>query len=226
MPENDILVATSVDMIEACSRVGTMEDKNGGLADAMAVALKVLVQHSKSISLKYFRCGKVEELPWLSRQPVESLTVFTDASRKNSKAGLTWQENGKWLSEVLERPGDSLQILELYAVIRVFEKWPNDPINIVSDSLYIIGVVERMEWALLKEVQNRWLWQLFLQVWQLLNSRRRDYFITHRQSHSGLMEGLTLGNEKADQLVAPLWASASPNIDKFAQARMAHEFFH
>ncbi|NXI27251.1 POK7 protein, partial [Sterrhoptilus dennistouni] len=105
---------------------------------------------------------QVEELPWLSRQPVGGLMVFTDASQKNSKAGLTWQENSEWLSEVLEGPGESLQVLELCAVIRVFEKWPNDPINIVSDSLYIIGVVERMEWALLKEVQNRWLWQLFL----------------------------------------------------------------
>lgn len=35
-----------------------------------------------------------------------------------------------------------------------------------------------------------------------------------------------MGNKKADQLVAPLWASASPNIDKFGQARRAHEFFH
>ncbi|NWR08090.1 POK7 protein, partial [Paradoxornis webbianus] len=105
---------------------------------------------------------QVEELPWLSRQPVEGFTVFTHASRKNSKAGLTWQENGKWLSEVLEGPGDSLQVLELHAVIRVFEKWSNDPINIVSDSLYVVGVVEQMERALLKEVRNRWLWQLFL----------------------------------------------------------------
>lgn len=70
------------------------------------------------------------------------------------------------------------------------------------------------------------MWQLFLQLWQLLNSRRRDYFITHIQSHSGLLEGLALDNEKADQFMGPLWASASSNTDKFAQARRAHELFH
>ncbi|NXY11267.1 POK7 protein, partial [Pteruthius melanotis] len=105
---------------------------------------------------------KVEELPWLSKQPVEGLTVFTDASRKTLKAGLTWQDKGKWLSEILEGPGDSLQVLELRAVIRVFEKWQDDPINIVSDSLYVVGVVEHMERSLLKEIQNRRLWQLFV----------------------------------------------------------------
>ncbi|KAI1233216.1 hypothetical protein IHE44_0004810 [Lamprotornis superbus] len=107
---------------------------------------------------------EVEELPWLSKQPVESLTVFTDASRKTSKAGLTWQDKGKWLSEILEGPGDSLQVLELRAVIRVFEKWPNYPVNIVSDSLCVVRVVERMERALLKEIQNHQLRQLFLQL--------------------------------------------------------------
>lgn len=35
--------------------------------------------------------------------------------------------------------------------------------------------------------------------------------------------GLALGNEKADQLLTPLWASVSPVIDKFGQR--AHEFF-
>ncbi|TRZ07187.1 hypothetical protein HGM15179_019919 [Zosterops borbonicus] len=147
------------DMIEACSRIGTTEEKNVDLAEVMVVALKPLVQHGKSVSLKCFRCGKV--------------------GQKKSQC---------------------------------------KPVK--------KSVVKRMEWALLKEVQNRRLWQLFLQLWQLLNSHRRDYFITHIRSHSGLMEGLALGNEKADQLVAPLWASALPNIDKFAQARRAHEFFH
>lgn len=119
-----------------------------------------------------------------------------------------------------------MQVLELRAVIRVFEKWPNDAVNIVSDSLYVISVVERMERSLLKETQSRRLWQLFVQLWQLLNSCKQDYFITHIRSHSGLTEGLALKNEKADQLVAPLWASASPNIDKFNQARRVHKFFH
>ncbi|NWT92107.1 POK8 protein, partial [Urocynchramus pylzowi] len=105
---------------------------------------------------------QVEELPWLSKQPVEGVTVFADASQKASKASFTWQERGKWLREILEGPGDSLQVLELCAVLRVFKKWPNDPINIVSDSLYVVGVVECMQQALLKEIQNQKLWQIFL----------------------------------------------------------------
>lgn len=28
-----------------------------------------------------------------------------------------------------------------HVLLLVFEKWPNDPINIVSDSLYVVGIV-------------------------------------------------------------------------------------
>lgn len=41
-----------------------------------------------------------------------------------------------------------------------------------------------------------------------------------------MIEGLALRNKKADQLVVPLWASVSANVNKFAQARKAHELFH
>lgn len=68
---------------------------------------------------KLFSLHQVEELPWLSKQPVEGLMVFTDASGKTPRTGLTWQNKGKWLREILEGPGDSLQILELPAVIIV-----------------------------------------------------------------------------------------------------------
>ncbi|XP_031948061.1 uncharacterized protein LOC116435670 [Corvus moneduloides] len=97
--------------------------------------------------------------------------------------------------------------------------------GIIREALVEVGAVERMERSLLKETRSRRLWQLFVQLWQLLNSRKQDYFITHIRSHSGLTEGLALGKEKANQLVAPLWASASPNTDKFGQARRPHEFF-
>ncbi|KAI1231325.1 hypothetical protein IHE44_0008268 [Lamprotornis superbus] len=55
-------------------------------------------------------------------------------------------------------------VLELGIVIRVFEKWPNDPVNIVSDFLYVVGVVESMERVIPKEIQNQQLWQLFAAV--------------------------------------------------------------
>lgn len=53
-----------------------------------------------------------------------------------------------------------------------------------------------MERALLMEAQTKWLWQLFLQLWQLFNSCRQDYFITHIRSHSDLMEGLASGTRR------------------------------
>lgn len=68
--------------------------------------------------------------------------------------------------------------------------------------------------------------QLFLQLWQLLSSHKQDLF------HCPYSESLWIGGRPGlreredDPLVAPLWASASPNIDKFGQARRAHEFFH
>ncbi|KFU85004.1 hypothetical protein M959_08555, partial [Chaetura pelagica] len=116
----------------------------------------------------------------------------------------------------------SLQTLELRAVIWALQHWNTQPINIVSDSLYVVGIVSRIERAMLHEVSNKQIASL-LQTLLTLNNRQQTYFITHIRSH--LMDkGLAIGNNKADQLVAPAWTGPSINI--FEQAKNSHAFFH
>ncbi|NXX15137.1 PO113 protein, partial [Podargus strigoides] len=104
-----------------------------------------------------------EDFPKRSEVPVAGQTFFTDASKQNKKAAITWQQHGKWKDHIIEKhTGSSLQTLELAAVVWVFQQWKEDPINIVSDSLYVVGVVRRVERSVLKELHNPVLSELFL----------------------------------------------------------------
>ncbi|KAM6037438.1 LOW QUALITY PROTEIN: optineurin-like [Chlamydotis macqueenii] len=45
---------------------------------------------------------------------------------------------------------DSLQTLELRAVVWAFQQWQDEPLNVVSDSLYVVGTTQRLECAMIK----------------------------------------------------------------------------
>ena len=69
--------------------------------------------------------------------------MFTDAGRKMKKAACVWQSDNQWQKQVITgEPRDNLQTLELKAVCWALGSWNNTPVNIVSDSLYIVGVVQ------------------------------------------------------------------------------------
>ncbi|NWR40306.1 POK19 protein, partial [Tachuris rubrigastra] len=104
------------------------------------------------------------QIPKRSPRPLPSaLTVFTDAGRKSRKAAATWKEEEQWHSQVLTATDrDSLQTLELWAVVWVFCKWVTRALNVVTDSLYIARIVERIEEAEIKDLQNKRLAQLFI----------------------------------------------------------------
>ncbi|NWR81948.1 POK19 protein, partial [Centropus unirufus] len=102
-----------------------------------------------------------EQGTYNSEAPVDGLTIFTDAGKKSRKAAITWQQFGIWKEHIISGcRADSLQTLELSAVIWVFTNWNDVPINIVSDSLYVVGVVKRMESSMLREVSNKQLFEL------------------------------------------------------------------
>ncbi|NXE03213.1 POK19 protein, partial [Chaetorhynchus papuensis] len=101
------------------------------------------------------------EKPWYSETPLENaITVFTDAGKKSMRAVATWQEKGEWRHYLMEAvEGDSLQTLELRAVVWTLGEI-QERVNIVSDSLYVVGVVQRIEQAHIKEVNNKVLGKL------------------------------------------------------------------
>ncbi|NXY65965.1 POK6 protein, partial [Callaeas wilsoni] len=108
------------------------------------------------------------EWQWITKPLREDLpipnaiTAFTDAGKRTRRAAITWNSEGQWHHHLISAdPEDNLQTLELLAVIWALQNF-QEPVNVVSDSLYVVGVVSRIEEASIKEVSNPRLGQLFL----------------------------------------------------------------
>lgn len=86
-------------------------------------------------------------------------------------------------------------------MVWAFLHWTVQPINVVSDSLYVVGIVQRIEGSLIRTVKNSLLLSILLQLIQAINQRLVPYFITHIRSHQ-FSDSLAQGNLQADQLVA------------------------
>ncbi|KFO94988.1 hypothetical protein N300_00085, partial [Calypte anna] len=114
----------------------------------------------------------------------------------------------------------SLQTLELRAVSWALTNWLDVPINIVSDSLYVVGIVQRIEESMIKQVSNIRLWELLWELWRAVKWRSAEYCIIHIRSHK-TDQGLGEGNARADHLV-----SLSAPVSSFAKARESHAQFH
>uniref|UniRef100_A0A8U7MZJ7 ribonuclease H n=1 Tax=Corvus moneduloides TaxID=1196302 RepID=A0A8U7MZJ7_CORMO len=107
----------------------------------------------------FYREAAFKLIPKLiqSRKPLKALTVFTDGSSHRSV--MTWRQPNtqKWESDIQIVEG-SPQIAELAAVVRAFEKFKDEPFNLVTDSAYVAGIAMRAEHAFLKEVSNQKLY--------------------------------------------------------------------
>ncbi|KFP60426.1 hypothetical protein N322_00031, partial [Cariama cristata] len=95
-----------------------------------------------------------------------------------------------------------------------------EELNIVTDSMYVAGIVNRIEDARIKEVQNLRLFELLRQLQSAIQQRTLSYCIIHIRSHKW-SEGLGEGNARADKLMS----MAAP-LDEFVKAREAHSAFH
>ena len=130
-----------------------------------------------------------------SRTYPSAPTYFTDGSN-NGKAGITGPEEGK----TLVTPYTSAQWVELVAVITVLVSKDKTPINIVSDSAYVVGITKSIETAKIKHVSSEELFLLFLQLQKPVRSHFFPFLITHIRAHSPLPGPLTFGNSQADLL--------------------------
>ena len=160
-----------------------------------------------------------------SRAPLKALTVFTDGSGSSHKSVMTWKDpkTQKWESDVQIVDG-SPQIAELAAIIRAFDKFKDEPFNLVTDSAYVADIAMRAEHAFIKEVSNPQLCQLISELTQSISSRKQPYHVMHVRSHTDLPGFITEGNRKANALAIPAQSANVPDI--FAQAKMSHAFFH
>ena len=97
--------------------------------------------------------------PLSSRISLKGVTIFTDGSGRTGKAIVTWKEGDD--RQTLEGyESGSPQMVELRAVAMSFQHFPSTPLNVVTDSAYVADITQRLDQALLKEVENVQLFKL------------------------------------------------------------------
>lgn len=139
---------------------------------------------------------------WILPKKVSSIpisqgkTAFTDGS-SNGKAAIVSEVN----QQVIQTNWTSAQRAELVAVLTALREH-HEPLNIVSDSAYVVHTVQNIETALLSYNPNPSLQFLFDQLQQIVRNRQHPFFITHIRTHTPLPGPLTRGNALADSLVA------------------------
>ncbi|NXP39442.1 POK8 protein, partial [Leiothrix lutea] len=159
-----------------------------------------------------------------SRRPLKALTMFTDASGASHNLVMTWRnpQTQHWEADV-EFVEGSPQAAELATVVRAFEKF-SEPINLVTNSAYVAGVVSRAEQAVLKKIENEHLFRLFSKLIYLVSHQEHPFYVMHVRSHTDLPGEIAEGNRQVDSLAAPVEKARLPDI--FQQAKLSHQQFH
>lgn len=108
-------------------------------------------------------------------------TVFTDGS-SSGYAGYYLQTGNR----VQNTCYNSAQRAELWAILMVFTDYPIQALNIYSDSNYVVHVVKLIETATLGHTNSEELFQLFVQLQQLIRAHVQPCFIAHLRAHNNL----------------------------------------
>ncbi|RMC21400.1 hypothetical protein DUI87_02264 [Hirundo rustica rustica] len=147
----------------------------------------------------------------------------TDGSGKTGKAIVTWQDGSEW--QVFESHEDgSAQLVELRAAVMAFEKFSQEPFNLITDSAYVADIAQRLGYSVLKEVSNPALFHLLKALWCAIQARVHPYYVLHVRSHTNLPGFVVEGNTRADKLANSAWVAPQPDV--LAQAKASHGFFH
>ncbi|NXP38868.1 POK19 protein, partial [Leiothrix lutea] len=118
-------------------------------------------------SHKLLQVAKFTEIclrPKNSQEPVQGHTIFTDGLGRTGKAIITWKDGSEW--QVLEAHEDgSAQLVELRAAFMAFQKFSQEPFNLVTDSTYVADVAQQLGHSVLKEVGSAALFHLLKTLW-------------------------------------------------------------
>ncbi|NXE16686.1 POK7 protein, partial [Lophotis ruficrista] len=99
--------------------------------------------------------------------------------------------------------------IELVAVNMAVLKFKDEPVNLVTDSFYVAGIVSRLDYSMIKNVDK------------LIDQRKHDFYGMHVRSHTDLLGPIMEGNQLADFYTMP---AIVPN--RFEQAKLSHSFYH
>uniref|UniRef100_A0A8C6GB81 RNA-directed DNA polymerase n=1 Tax=Mus spicilegus TaxID=10103 RepID=A0A8C6GB81_MUSSI len=151
------------------------------------------------------------------RNPLKNgIVVYTDGSKTGIGA---YVANGKVVSKQYNE--NSPQVVECLVVLEVLKTFL-EPLNIVSDSCYVVNAVNLLEVAGVIKPSSR-VANIFQQIQLVLLSRRFPAYITHVRAHSGLPGPMALKNDLADKATKVVAAALSSPVEA---ARNFHNNFH
>ncbi|NXL39982.1 PO113 protein, partial [Glaucidium brasilianum] len=150
-------------------------------------------------------------LPLVMR-PLTGTTYFTDASSQSQTAVVVWQADGGWQKRLWTQSDKSVQWLEAKAVQMALQQEPDSPINVVTDSLYVYKLVQKMTTVGFVQTEASTL------LYDALEQRMGQVFLTHVNSHQSLPGPIIEGNNMADRAARGVWS-----LDA---AKHLHSFLH
>lgn len=168
-----------------------------------------LINFAKNHLLVFPRVTSLTPLP-------HGKTVYTDGSKTGTGA---YVHDGKVVTKGYTP--DTPQIVECRIVLEVLQIFP-EPLNIVSDSCYVVNAVKSLEVAGLIKASSP-VATLFKQIQSALLHRQSPLYITHIRAHSGLPGPMTQGNHLADLATRNI---AFPLLDPITTASKFHTQFH
>nr|pir pol polyprotein - Chinese hamster intracisternal A-particle CHIAP34 [Chinese hamster Intracisternal A-particle CHIAP34] len=152
-----------------------------------------------------------------AKHPIPNGTVvYTDGSKTGVGAYVI---GNKVVSKQFNET--SPQIVECQVVLEVLEAFPG-PLNIVSDSSYVVNAVNLLETAGIIRPSSR-VAGIFQKIQITLSNRRFPVFVTHVRAHSGLPGPMSSGNDLADRATKLMAAALSTQIQA---AQEFHQRFH
>ncbi|NXC18471.1 POL1 protein, partial [Corythaeola cristata] len=144
--------------------------------------------------------------------PQPGKVLFTDASSKMKTAVVIWQNKGEWLKNMFNDPAASVQKLEATAVAEALRMWPEEPLTIVTDSMFTYKLLQTM-------AMPGWAGsEIALQLEDALQSRKVPAAIVHVNSHTDIQGYYQEGNRLADQAAQGVWT--------LVHAKELHDMLH
>lgn len=146
---------------------------------------------------------------------VGAIDVFTDGS----KTGV-----GSYVvnNEVFQKhfSVSSPQLVECAIVAEVLRAFPQ-PVNIISDSHYVVGAVQILEtMGLISSKSN--VAQVFADIQQSIRTRVNPFFIQHMRAHTLLPGPMSKANDLADKATRAVFLS----LNSVQHAATFHELYH
>ncbi|KAF1564525.1 UNVERIFIED_CONTAM: hypothetical protein FQV15_0017829, partial [Eudyptes pachyrhynchus] len=145
-------------------------------------------------------------------RPQQGPTVFTDASSTTSTAAVVWQSEEKWHCIKMTDYTLSVQQLEAMAVVLACGLFPEEHLNIVTDSMFVAKLCLAMERPGVSTSTTA------LKLEEALLSRKGTISVIHVNSHDPIKGFFQTGNDKADAAAKQLWT--------LKDARQLHESLH